>query len=326
MGRTSPDRHDGRFDARLDGCWREEPSFLPRLAAATSANNGHAIFSIISIIGSSRRLQGTSQTFSRRFRAGRVGISGRVALRAPRREKVVAYGLTVVRRALALPGVGPIRGAHTQLTRPFLRDSGSQRLALVGRPKLEQLCYDSEILCATRSTGQLGERCCGNPGKRAMMKMKRLAATAVLSLAGLSTVLADDQKPARLPEAYAPPLNLLMVATQLNHFKLWYAGAVQNWALADYELAQIRTGIERARTLYPNNVKSNMTKMTPVADEVENAIKAKDGVRFSKTFSKLTAECNSCHQATGFGFIKMRDPTLSPIETSPFSDESFTGH
>ena len=68
-----------------------------------------------------------------------------------------------------------------------------------------------------------------------------------------------------------------------------------------------------------------MTMMTPAADEVENAIKAKDSVKFSKAYTKLTVECNACHEATGFGFIKMRDPTLSPLETSPFSDETFLG-
>jgi cytochrome c553 len=160
-------------------------------------------------------------------------------------------------------------------------------------------------------------------GERAMMKIKHLAATAVLSIGALSPVLADEQKPANVHEGYVPPLNLMMVATQLSHFKLWYAGAVLNWPLANYELAQIRLNIDRARSLYPKNVESNMT---PAADEVENAIKAKDGAKFSKAFSKLTAACNACHEATGFGFIKMRDPTLSPIETSPFSDESFSGH
>ncbi len=68
-----------------------------------------------------------------------------------------------------------------------------------------------------------------------------------------------------------------------------------------------------------------MTMMSSGADEVENAIKAKDSVNFSKAFSKLTAACNTCHEATGFGFIKMRDPNLSPLETSPFSDEMFSG-
>jgi hypothetical protein len=77
--------------------------------------------------------------------------------------------------------------------------------------------------------------------------------------------------------------------------------------------------------LYPNNLKSNMTMMPPAVDEVDNAIKAKDSSKFSKAYSKLTAACNTCHEATGFGFIRMRDPTLSPIETSPFSDESFLG-
>lgn len=61
-----------------------------------------------------------------------------------------------------------------------------------------------------------------------------------------------------------------------------------------------------------------MTMMTPAADEVDNAIKEKDRDKFSIAFSKLTAERNNCHEATGFGFIKMRDPVLSPIETSPF--------
>ena len=70
-------------------------------------------------------------------------------------------------------------------------------------------------------------------------------------------------------------------------------------------------------------ITSDMAVMTPAADEVDNAIKEKDRVRFSNAFSKLTAECNNCHEATGFGFISMRDPVLSPIETSPFSDESF---
>ena len=91
----------------------------------------------------------------------------------------------------------------------------------------------------------------------------------------------------------------MMVATQLGHYKLWFAGALlENWRLANYELTQIRTDIDRARRLYPNNVQSNVTMMTPAADEVENAIKAKDSVKLSKTFSKLTAACNTCHEAT----------------------------
>ena len=127
----------------------------------------------------------------------------------------------------------------------------------------------------------------------------------------------------RRQPAYTPRLNDIMVVTQLGHFKLWYAGAVQNWPLANYELEQIRASIILARTLFPDSNKSDMDTMKPAADDLGKAIKAKDAAGFTSAYSKLTAACNACHEATGFGFIKIRVPRLSPIETSPFSDEAF---
>ena len=42
-------------------------------------------------------------------------------------------------------------------------------------------------------------------------------------------------------EAYVPALGDIMSATQLRHIKLWFAGKLQNWDLASYELRQIRS-------------------------------------------------------------------------------------
>jgi len=158
-----------------------------------------------------------------------------------------------------------------------------------------------------------------------MVNIRRSAVLAV-SLKGASApVLADDQNPAGAQERYLPRLNDMMVATQLRHFKLWYAGAVQNWPLANYELVQIRAGIEDVKNLHPNNNGSTMsTMMTPVTDELDSAIEAKDSVKFSHAFEELTSACNSCHEAAGVGFIKIREPRLSPLETSPFSYENFS--
>ena len=162
-----------------------------------------------------------------------------------------------------------------------------------------------------------------------MSTMKYFAALAILFIRSSLPVPAQEQKPENsqehAQERYVPRFNTLMMVTQLGHFKLWYAGAVQNWPLANYELAQIRANIVDAKRLYPNKSESNMSMMTEPADDLDDAIKAKDSAKFVKAFSKLTAACNSCHEATGFGFIKIRDPRLSPIETSPFSDESFSG-
>ena len=147
----------------------------------------------------------------------------------------------------------------------------------------------------------------------------------IIALAtGLSfPVLAADQQPAATQEAYQPSLADIMVTTQLRHFKLWYAGEVQNWGLANYELNQIQETIREARKLYPNLPKADMMSMMTPTDEVGRAIKAKDRAEFAKAYSRLTTSCNTCHEAVGLGFITIREPRLSPLETSPFSDESF---
>jgi hypothetical protein len=159
-------------------------------------------------------------------------------------------------------------------------------------------------------------------GESAMVLLRRIAIAAAACAAASLAALADDQKPAGQP-AYTPRLNDIMILTQLGHFKLWYAGAVQNWPLANYELEQIRASVRLAKTLFPASDKSNMDTMRPAAEDLDKAIKAKDAPGFTSAYSKLTAACNACHEATDFGFIKIRVPRLSPIETSPFSDESF---
>jgi hypothetical protein len=157
-----------------------------------------------------------------------------------------------------------------------------------------------------------------------MMTIRRFAVLAI-SLVGVSAeVLANDQKPANGQERHVPRLNDMMVVTQLRHFKLWYAGTAGNWPLANYELGQIRVSIEDERNMYPKYYASNMNTMSEVTDELDRAIKAKNGIEFSNALAKLTSECNSCHEAADVGFIKIREPKLSPLETSPFSDEVFS--
>ena len=158
-----------------------------------------------------------------------------------------------------------------------------------------------------------------------MVALRHIAIIAAACAAASLAALADEQKPAPGQPAYTPRLNSIMMLTQLGHFKLWYAGAVQNWPLANYELEQIRASIDLAKALYPNSDKSNMDTMKPAADELDKAIQAKNSAKFASAFGRLTAACNACHEDTGLGFIKIREPRLSPIETSPFSDESFTG-
>jgi cytochrome c553 len=159
------------------------------------------------------------------------------------------------------------------------------------------------------------------------MAGSRRFALLVACLAASFPVRAEDQKPETDQPAFTLRLNDLMVATQIRHFKVWYAGLVENWPLANYELGQIRQAIADAKRVYANkgDSKSDMAAMSEPSDELDQAIKAKDIDKFHKAYAKLTAACNTCHEATGFGFIKIREPRLSPMETSPFTDESFSG-
>lgn len=167
-----------------------------------------------------------------------------------------------------------------------------------------------------------------------MITLRHIAIALTLCAAPSLPALAGDQKPADAQEQnppaarerFVPRLSDMMVATQLRHFKLWYAGIVQNWPLANYELTQIRNVVKDTERLYADRGGAKMSAMMkPATDELANAIKSQDGKKFASAYSKLTDACNSCHETAGFGFIKIRVPRLSPLETSPLSDQSFTG-
>jgi hypothetical protein len=122
---------------------------------------------------------------------------------------------------------------------------------------------------------------------------------------------------------YAPSLAVVMELIQLSHFKLWLAGSLRNWPLAEYELLQMKATLQDARNLYPNVPQADTSVISQSADEFRDAIKTKDGAKFDSAFNKFTSACNSCHKALGLEFINIRVPVRSPIMTSPLSDQSF---
>jgi cytochrome c553 len=129
---------------------------------------------------------------------------------------------------------------------------------------------------------------------------------------------ADDRPLDPSSRPYQPKLGDIMGATQLRHFKLWYAGKEKNWGLANYELAQIKDSFSDAMTFYPGLPVADMTPMVKPAAAIAAAIKAKDSGKFAAAFGELTTACNACHQAQGLGFIVIKIPSASP-----FSNQSF---
>ncbi|MDR3464607.1 MAG: hypothetical protein P4M07_01555 [Xanthobacteraceae bacterium] len=152
------------------------------------------------------------------------------------------------------------------------------------------------------------------------MKYRALLAVTVGMLALAPLALA--QVPGGAGAGYVPHLGDIMGATQLRHIKLSFAGKLRNWALAAYELDQIKTSFQDAATLYPG---IPITDMTIVADPVQrlsSAIEAKDGPKFDRAFAALTDACNACHRAIDRGFIVVQVPAASPFSNQSFAPGS----
>ena len=143
----------------------------------------------------------------------------------------------------------------------------------------------------------------------------------------LSSCREKTEKPAQPP--YTPGLGEIMTFQQMRHAKLWFAGQNANWPLASYELDELNEGFEDVATYHPTHKDAQLPipqlidKMikAPIS-QLDEAIKAQDQDRFTKTFDQLTEGCNGCHQATKFGFNAVTRPSANPYTNQLFAPSS----
>jgi len=145
--------------------------------------------------------------------------------------------------------------------------------------------------------------------------MRVLIVLAGLSLAiGCAVARADKSASGARNRAYAPGLGEVMSLQQARHVKLWLAGEQRNWALAAYELDELREGFADASALHPGfegvPVAALIAQLTPAPlHALGKAIEAKDPAGFASSFDGLTAACNACHRAARHGFIVITRPS-----------------
>jgi hypothetical protein len=148
-------------------------------------------------------------------------------------------------------------------------------------------------------------------------------AVAALSFALLAAggALAED---AKKPEPYVPGLGEFMTsAVQPHHIKIWLAGHAGNWPLAEYEAKELRETFEDITTYqavwndFPIG-KLAEANVTPPLGELDQAIKDKNSANFKKAYDRVTAACNSCHQATNNAFVSIKPPS-----GADFPDQEF---
>ena len=151
--------------------------------------------------------------------------------------------------------------------------------------------------------------------------MKRVV-TAIVVLS--ASVMFAAAQPAR--ESYEPGLGEFMIATQLRHAKLWFAGKQNNWDLAAYEIDEIKEGLEDAARLHPKFdgvpvAEMIKTIIDPRIAEIEKAVRTKSSPKFMVAFDELTSGCNSCHAGANKPFIRIQRPTEPPLTNQNFAPE-----
>lgn len=151
----------------------------------------------------------------------------------------------------------------------------------------------------------------------------RIPACVALIFFAILPAAADDvpfaQRPAGQPNvAELRSLGDTMGLIQMRHIKLWFAGKSENWALAKYEIGQMRDALVEAAMHYQNIPVEFVVAGGKPLLAMQDAATSKDGKKFEQDFADLTAACNNCHQAGQVGFITIHQPT-----SWPFADQTF---
>src|SRR5260370_11292588 len=157
--------------------------------------------------------------------------------------------------------------------------------------------------------------------------MKHRGLVAIIALAMSFPVGAagqqSEQSLGSQQQTYTPSVAVVMGLSQVRHFKLWLAGNLRNWPLAEYQLSQMKATLHDFRVLFPNAAVADTSAISQTAEDFRDAIRTKEGGKFDAAFQKFTAECDNCHKGPGLEFIKIRVPGRAPIMTSPPNNESF---
>jgi len=121
-------------------------------------------------------------------------------------------------------------------------------------------------------------------------------------------------------KAYVPGLEQFMNLILIEHNKLWFAAKARNWALAEYQLGEIKEIMGDVQDFVPTFKNLPLADMLDVVitkeiAALEKSIEAKDYKTFAAGYDRLTQACNACHKGTENGFVVIRRPT-QPVFTN----------
>lgn len=147
------------------------------------------------------------------------------------------------------------------------------------------------------------------------MRLRALVLVAILATLSASS--------AGTPIDVSATLSDLMNRLQLQHAKLWFAGKLSNWDLANYEIQQIEANLEATGKLLADPSRADRARQQ--LQTVRQAIQSKDLPAFLTSYAAMTNECNGCHRSSGYAPITIQIPLTLPVPNQLFVDQVAEG-
>ena len=126
------------------------------------------------------------------------------------------------------------------------------------------------------------------------------------------------------PAAFNPGVGELMnLIVQPRHTKLWFAGHEANWALAEYEIKELRSSlanVAKARPVFRERSVAENVEMFLGGPfrAVDDAIRERSAAKFADAYATVNAGCNACHTALNQSQVVIKTP-----EQPSYPDQDF---
>jgi hypothetical protein len=136
-----------------------------------------------------------------------------------------------------------------------------------------------------------------------------VAALAAPAMLAASSAWAQDaaslQKQIDQMKSVLPKFAIPMREVGDRFQNMYFAAEGGNWALAAYMSKYMNGALNPATLTKPNEYPAWKNFYENAFAPVNNAINAKDLKAFETAYTAVTQTCNACHQAMGYGFIKI---------------------
>jgi hypothetical protein len=115
----------------------------------------------------------------------------------------------------------------------------------------------------------------------------------------------DLQKQIDAVKAAIPKFAIPMREVGDRFQNMYFAAKGGNWGLAAYMSRYMNNAMNPAKLTKPAEYPEWADFYSKTFDPVNKAIAAQDLKAFEKEYKAVVTECNSCHSAMGYGFVKV---------------------